>query len=151
MTDVIFLVSWNGYDDGQRVSLPTSEANRLIEAKICALDNPVPSVPTGPGPVAGGGKSQGAANTVQLSDGAGAFLAATGLSFASNTLEFSSGLGLRFNSASLLNSFAANTLALSNGSTAQTLQVFNTRTDASNYERGFMRWASNVLEIGTEK
>lgn len=31
------------------------------------------------------------------------------------------------------------------------LHLWNLATDASNYERGFMRWASNVLEIGTEK
>lgn len=33
---------------------------------------------------------------------------------------------------------------------AQTYRIYNTYTDASNYERGFMRWSSNVLEIGTE-
>jgi hypothetical protein len=45
---------------------------------------------------------------------------------------------------------AANTLALRNGTNAQTARIYNTYTDASNYERGFMRWNSNVLEIGTE-
>jgi hypothetical protein len=45
---------------------------------------------------------------------------------------------------------AANTLAQRNGVNAQTLRVYNTFTDASNYERGFVRWATNVLEIGTE-
>jgi hypothetical protein len=45
---------------------------------------------------------------------------------------------------------AANTLALRNGTNAQTFRLYNTYTDASNYERGFMRWNSNVLEIGTE-
>ena len=28
--------------------------------------------------------------------------------------------------------------------------LYNLDTDASNYERGFLRWASNALEIGTE-
>jgi len=28
--------------------------------------------------------------------------------------------------------------------------LYNSYTDASNYERGFMRWDSNVLEVGTE-
>jgi len=57
MQNVIFLVSWNGYDDGQRVALPTLEAQRLIDARICVLDNPVPSRPTGPdtSPVPGDG------------------------------------------------------------------------------------------------
>ena len=33
---------------------------------------------------------------------------------------------------------------------SQTFRLYNTFTDASNYERGFMRWSSNVLQIGTE-
>jgi hypothetical protein len=32
---------------------------------------------------------------------------------------------------------------------AQAFNLYNTYTDASNYERGFMRFVSNVLEIGT--
>lgn len=46
---------------------------------------------------------------------------------------------------------AANTLAQRNGVNAQAFRVYNTFTDASNYERGKMEWASNVLRIGTEK
>jgi hypothetical protein len=46
---------------------------------------------------------------------------------------------------------AANILAQRNGVNAQTFRVYNTFTDASNYERGKMEWASNVLRIGTEK
>jgi hypothetical protein len=50
---------------------------------------------------------------------------------------------------------AANTLALRNGGTAaspvpQNFRVYNWQVDSSNYERGFMRWNSNILEIGTE-
>jgi hypothetical protein len=45
---------------------------------------------------------------------------------------------------------AANTLALRNGENAQAFNVYNTFTDASNYERGFVKWNANVLEIGTE-
>jgi len=45
---------------------------------------------------------------------------------------------------------AANTLALRNSTNAQTLNVYNTYTDASNYERGFVRFNSNVLEYGME-
>lgn len=44
---------------------------------------------------------------------------------------------------------AANVLALRNSANAQTFRLYNTYTDASNYERGFMRWNSNVFEIGT--
>jgi hypothetical protein len=46
---------------------------------------------------------------------------------------------------------AANTLAQRNSTNAQAFRVYNTFTDASNYERGKFEWASNVLRIGTEK
>jgi len=45
---------------------------------------------------------------------------------------------------------AANTLAQRNGTNAQTFRLYNTYTNASNYERGFLKWNSNVFEIGTE-
>jgi len=45
---------------------------------------------------------------------------------------------------------AANTLALRNAANAQAFNIYNTYTSGSVYERGFMRWVSNVLEIGTE-
>jgi hypothetical protein len=46
---------------------------------------------------------------------------------------------------------AADTLAQRRTTNPQTFRIYNTYTDASNYERGFMRWTSNVLQIGTEK
>jgi hypothetical protein len=48
---------------------------------------------------------------------------------------------------------AANTLALRNGTTANTLRVFNTFTDSANYERGVFDWTTNTnaLTIGTQK
>jgi hypothetical protein len=46
---------------------------------------------------------------------------------------------------------AADTLAQRRGTNAQAFRISNTHTDASNFERGFMRWSSNVLQIGTEK
>jgi hypothetical protein len=45
----------------------------------------------------------------------------------------------------------ANALALRRTTNPQTFRVYNTSTDASNYERGKFAWASNVLQIGTEK
>lgn len=45
---------------------------------------------------------------------------------------------------------AANILGQRNGTNAQIFRVYNTFTDASNYERGKVEWASNVLRIGTE-
>ena len=44
-----------------------------------------------------------------------------------------------------------NLLEQRNSTSAQTFQIYNTFTDASNYERGFIRWNSNILEIGQEK
>jgi hypothetical protein len=46
---------------------------------------------------------------------------------------------------------AANTLAQRNGTTAQTFNLYNTYTDASNYERGRFSWVGNELRVGTEK
>jgi len=46
--------------------------------------------------------------------------------------------------------FGANLIEQRNSTNAQTFNIYNTYTDASNYERGFMKWNSNVLEIGTE-
>ena len=45
---------------------------------------------------------------------------------------------------------AANTLAQRNGTNAQAFRLYNTFTDSANFERGFMRWNANTLEIGTE-
>lgn len=48
---------------------------------------------------------------------------------------------------------AAGTLAQRNGANAQTLRVYNTYTDASNYERGVFDWTTtaNTLTIGVQK
>ena len=45
---------------------------------------------------------------------------------------------------------STNVLAQRRGVNAQTFRLYNTYTDASNYERGFVRWNTNVLEIGAE-
>jgi hypothetical protein len=45
---------------------------------------------------------------------------------------------------------AANTLAQRNGVNPQTHRIYNTYTDASNYERGVIGWTANALQIGTE-
>ena len=41
-------------------------------------------------------------------------------------------------------------LAQRNGTNAQTFNIYNTYTDGSNYERGFLKWDTNLLKIGTE-
>jgi hypothetical protein len=45
---------------------------------------------------------------------------------------------------------ASDVLAIRNSTTAQTFRVYNTWTDASNYERGIFSWSANVLTIGTQ-
>ena len=45
---------------------------------------------------------------------------------------------------------AANTLALRNGTNAQTTRIYNTYTDASNYERININWSSNNATVSTE-
>jgi hypothetical protein len=44
---------------------------------------------------------------------------------------------------------AAGVLALRNGTNAQGFNIYNTYTNATNYELGFAKWVSNVFEIGT--
>jgi hypothetical protein len=51
----------------------------------------------------------------------------------------------------LLRDGAANTLGQRNAANAQTFRIYNTFTDATNHERGFLKWSSNVFQIGTEK
>ena len=98
----------------------------------------------------------GATATIRAYAGTGAQFAAT-LSAAGIV----TGSGMRFGWSSGNNNLAnpspdlalfrdaANTLAQRNGVNAQAFNLYNTYTDASNYERGFMRFVSNVLEIGT--
>lgn len=59
-------------------------------------------------------------------------------------------IGLGTASDVLLTRDAANAFALRNATNGQTFRLYNTYTDASNYERGFVRWGSNILDIGTE-
>lgn len=79
------------------------------------------------------------------SNGAGSFIALAG----SNSY-FGLGSGNVQTTDTRLFRDAANTLAQRNGVNAQAFRVYNTFTDASNYERGFVRWSANALEIGTE-
>ena len=66
----------------------------------------------------------------------------------SGKLGFGAGLGTQ--TTVLQQDAFADTLALRRTTYAQTFNIYNTYTNDTNYERGFMRWNSNVLEIGTE-
>jgi len=69
---------------------------------------------------------------------------------AGGLISWGSGAGLNGTQDLFLLRDAANTLALRNSTNAQAFNIYNTYTSGSVYERGFMRWVSNVLEIGTE-
>jgi len=45
---------------------------------------------------------------------------------------------------------AADVFAMRRSTNANALRIYNTYTDASNYERGFAQWSSNVFWIGAE-
>jgi hypothetical protein len=46
---------------------------------------------------------------------------------------------------------AAGVLAQYNAANPQEYRIYNTFTSSTNHERGFLRWSSNVFQIGTEK
>jgi hypothetical protein len=46
---------------------------------------------------------------------------------------------------------ATDALALQRTTNAQTFRIYNTFTSDTNHERGFLKWSSNVFQIGTEK
>ena len=91
----------------------------------------------------------GSDTQVMFNDG-GAFGGDSGLMFNKTTDVLSITGGVNLGTSGYLVG-GTNTVELRNSTNAQTFNLYNTYTDASNYERGFMRWATNVLEIGTEK
>jgi len=65
-----------------------------------------------------------------------------------NKLQVNGGVSI---GGSYLIADAANILAQRNGTTAQESRIYNTYTSSTNHERGIIKWASNTLNIGTEK
>jgi hypothetical protein len=75
----------------------------------------------------------------------GVYLNANGaVTWASSTTNHASGRD------TVLLRDAADTLAQRRGTTAQTCRVYNTYTDASNYERASLTWSSNVCYLKPE-
>lgn len=60
-----------------------------------------------------------------------------------------SGTTINWNSDTVLLRDAANVLALQNSTNPQALRLYNTFTDASNYERGGLTWSGNALVLNT--
>lgn len=114
------------------------------------------------------GTAVGSAASPLISFGAGTnygiFLAAGSLCFSTSAAEILrldgsngrinsiAGYPFVINGDTFLARDAANTFAQRNGTNAQTLRVYNTYTDASNYERGVLDWTTNAnqLTIGTQ-
>jgi hypothetical protein len=66
--------------------------------------------------------------------------------------SWTNGVGNAYGTSDLaLRRDAAGTLAQYNGANAQAYNIYNTFTSATNHERGFLKWRSNVFQIGTEK
>ena len=63
--------------------------------------------------------------------------------------EFRAGNSYAISGDVILRRDAANTLALRNGVNAQAFNIYNTFTDASNYERGSLGWSSNFFDINS--
>jgi hypothetical protein len=66
------------------------------------------------------------------------------------SIEWSSGTNINSGSDLSISRDAANTLAQRNGTNPQAFRLYNTFTDASNFERLAIRWASNICEIKPE-
>ena len=99
--------------------------------------------------VSNGRSPFGVGNFNQSSTGAAGVGASSPFGWASNNAADPGNASLDL----LLWRDAANTLALQNGTNAQTFNVYNTFTDASNYERGGLTWSTNanVLTLETVK
>lgn len=65
-------------------------------------------------------------------------------------LSMGSGFSYNWNNDLFLQRDAANALAQRNGTSPQSSYLYNTFTDASNYERLFIKWNGNLLQIGPE-
>lgn len=91
---------------------------------------------------AGGGSPGGSDTQIQFNDG-GAFGGDSDLTWnkTDNVLTLA---GAKITGES-------NVVELVNGSTAEALRVYNTKTSGTDYERGYFRWNANALELGVEK
>jgi hypothetical protein len=94
--------------------------------------------------------SSGLTTRIRTRTGAG-----VGLNFENTvgvgSLQFGAGASTTGGDLILVRDDAANTLGQRNGTAAQEYRIYNTHTSATNHERGFLKWSSNVFQIGTEK
>ena len=102
--------------------------------------------------VAGGGTGLTTltANYIPYGNGTSAFQSSSGFTFDGTNFQLASANNLNWNSDTYLRRDAANTLAQRNSTNAQTFRLYNTYTDASNYERLGVNWSGNTATIQTE-
>lgn len=65
-------------------------------------------------------------------------------------LQTMSSNGIAFSNGTILLDDALDALAQRRGTNPQAFRVYNTFTDASNYERGIFSWGSNTLTVGVD-
>ena len=92
----------------------------------------------------------GAANQVAYWNAANTLTGAASITTDGVDLTLASASLLNWNSDTYLARDAANILALRNSTTAQTFRLYNTFTNASNYERAALLWSSNLFSIVTQ-
>lgn len=98
----------------------------------------------------GSGLRHSGSNAVRaVSNGTDVFLFSSGQFNFNSGVEFGWGSGALGTFDTKLARDGANALAQRNSTTGQHWRVYNSYTDASNYERGNFSWTSNVLEITT--
>jgi hypothetical protein len=89
--------------------------------------------------------------TARTRTGAGVGVNFSGIVGIGTNIQFGTGSSTTGGDVVLTRDDAANTLALRNAANAQTFNIYNTHTSATNHERLRLAWASNVAIIGTEK
>ena len=89
--------------------------------------------------------------TARTRTGSGVGVNFSGIIGVGGSLQFGTGTGASGGDVILIRDDAANTLAQRRDTNAQTFNIYNTFTSATNFERLRLAWASNVAIIGTEK
>jgi hypothetical protein len=101
--------------------------------------------------VADGGAGDGEIFISSVNSGTMISVSDTGIAIAGGYgIGFSNGGANRLTRDLYIARDAADTLAQRRGVNAQAFRIYNTFTDASNYERARIAWSANVLQIGTE-
>jgi hypothetical protein len=156
-TTVSIVLVYNGTDwqEVSRSTTPTSFRNALGLGTIATQDSNSVNIT--------GGVVSGITDLTVLDGGTGASdapTARTNLGLAGMAIQEANSVAIVGGSITGLTAFniggdvvlardAANILAQRNGANAQATRIYNTFTDASNYERGILAWVTNEFVVGT--